>query len=400
MPRKAKPKIKTEEYEELVLRDSDYAVMGSANPRLYRNIAIGFLSSIVILGIFALFFISGQASIVLVTRSQTLSLNNIISVASQPVGANSLTGIVTATEVTGEQDFLPTAEKGAPAKAFGKVTIFNKTRTNQILVATTRLLSPDQVLFRLKKRVVVPAAGQVEAEIEADQPGLAGEIPPSHFIIPGLREAQQANIYAESTAPLIGGERKIVSLGEADLEGAKKTLTDLLFKDAQSKLKAIVQATSTAYDSAEFAVDSTDLSADKPLGATVDKFKVSGKIKVVGVFFKEADLRQYLLTGLKTGLAGGDHVDQASPVPNVKLENYDLSSGIANLRASQEIMAKLNLQDLVDKNKIAGLTVEDATKHFQSFSSVSRVSIKLQPFWINKIPKDSNQIEISVISEN
>lgn len=89
--------------------------------------------------------------------------------------------------------------------ATGKVTLTNETDITQTFVATTRLLSADGVLFRLKDATTVPTKGQTEAEVYADVAGVEGEIAPTKFTIPGLSADLQTVIYAESTEKMSGG---------------------------------------------------------------------------------------------------------------------------------------------------------------------------------------------------
>ena len=92
-----------------------------------------------------------------------------------------------------------------PAKAHGIVTIQNDSLTEQQLVATTRLLSPEGVLFRITGGVTVPAKGTVSVEVRADKEGKEGEIEATAFTIPGLPQARQKEVYAKSAEKMVGG---------------------------------------------------------------------------------------------------------------------------------------------------------------------------------------------------
>lgn len=85
--------------------------------------------------------------------------------------------------------------------AEGRVTIYNETPSNQVLIKNTRLLTPDEKLFRLKDRVLIPAFGEIETDIYSDEAGEVGLIDPTGFIIPGLSEDLQKNIYANNSEP-------------------------------------------------------------------------------------------------------------------------------------------------------------------------------------------------------
>jgi len=89
--------------------------------------------------------------------------------------------------------------------AIGKVTLTNETDTTQTFVATTRLLSAEGILFRLKNATTIPSKGQAEAEVYADVAGIGGEIAPTKFTVPGLSADLQTVIYAESAEAMTEG---------------------------------------------------------------------------------------------------------------------------------------------------------------------------------------------------
>lgn len=112
------------------------------------------------------------------------------------------------TEITVERTVSGSYEHEATAVdgiAEGTFELVNETGNAQVLVATTRLLSEDGVLFRLKDRVSVPAGGRITATAAADQPGASGNVGPGRFTIPGLSTAQQSVIYAELKEEAVGG---------------------------------------------------------------------------------------------------------------------------------------------------------------------------------------------------
>ncbi len=114
-----------------------------------------------------------------------------------------------------------------PGYAKGEVEIVNESGNAQTLVATTRFLSADGVVFRLDARVVVPARGRVKAAFTADQAGPQGDVPAGRFTIPGLPAATQQVVYGLTSAPTSGG---------LTYEGAPFTEDDL------ASLRGLVEA--------------------------------------------------------------------------------------------------------------------------------------------------------------
>src|SRR3989338_2595118 len=81
------------------------------------------------------------------------------------------------------QSFTPTGTSSKTVEdiSTGTVKIYNNLSFAQALVATTRLLSQEGVLFRLKSAVTIPAGGSVDAPVYADLPGVSGDIKPTRF---------------------------------------------------------------------------------------------------------------------------------------------------------------------------------------------------------------------------
>ncbi|MBD3330237.1 hypothetical protein GF354_01755, partial [Candidatus Peregrinibacteria bacterium] len=114
--------------------------------------------------------------------------------------------------------------------ASGKITIINTTPNTWPLIARTRFQTNEGIVFRIKEGVTVPAAtstgpGKLEAYVIADITdengevvGERGNIGPSKFFLPGLREDSRSKIYAESTEPMTGGITDYVTyVSEEDL---------------------------------------------------------------------------------------------------------------------------------------------------------------------------------------
>ncbi len=101
-------------------------------------------------------------------------------------------------------------------KASGIVIFFNGfSSAPQKLVASTRIQSPEGLIFRIKKDIIIPGSeiirdkivpGQVEAEVVADEQGSKYNIGLAEFQVPGFRGTPRFDsIYARSLAPFTGG---------------------------------------------------------------------------------------------------------------------------------------------------------------------------------------------------
>lgn len=365
-------------------------------PHFYRTIAVSFLALAVVLAISVFFFTGGRAKIDLILKARTIKVDQLVTVFSEVNTANQIAGWVGEATVKGERVFNVSSGKEALAVAIGKVTLYNKSSANQSLVATTRLQTKEGVLCRLTHSVLVPAGGQVAAEMYADKPGPEFELPPSGFIIPGLPEAKQKLVYAESQIKMTGGTKKISALTEDDIKSANEELTASLSLQGQEELKKQVGATST-FTGKLFTVNIVNVKADKKVGEETMDFKVSGEVKVSGVFYDPAEVNRILIKGLQAAL-GEDEALVGDPLaPVVQISKVTPASGVAELRLTQEAFALVDYAvDLLDKSKILGKKVDEARSYLSALPWVEKIDISVTPSWVKKIPKEMDKVEIKI----
>ncbi|MCX6779560.1 MAG: hypothetical protein NT034_00035, partial [Candidatus Magasanikbacteria bacterium] len=188
----------------------------------YRTIALSFLVlTVVLLGVVVL-ITSKKATITIMAKEDTRSVNMNVKLSAISDGKDSIAGTVSSTVVNFSQKYFPTGSKTIEGTAGGEVTLFNKTAEPQTLVKTTRLLTPGGVLFRLSDKVTVPANGEIKAQVYADKSGKDNNVGPSTFTIPGLDTAKQKLIYAQSTVAMDNAVRQVGILTDADVQAAQK----------------------------------------------------------------------------------------------------------------------------------------------------------------------------------
>ncbi|MFA6604219.1 MAG: hypothetical protein WCT10_05305, partial [Patescibacteria group bacterium] len=163
------------------------AAIAAAHVNLYRRIATVFVVlTIGTIGL-ALYVIFARATVVILSRQEPVKSEFIVDVAREPAPGDVAGDVLEATE-TLTQSFPSTSLVKMDAHATAFVRISSSLGRAQTLVATTRLLTPAGVLFRIKKTVLVPAQGSVEVEAYADAAGLGGEV--GHAGSPARRKAE------------------------------------------------------------------------------------------------------------------------------------------------------------------------------------------------------------------
>lgn len=377
--------------------------MALSSAAIYKKIGFSFIALAVILVIAIVYFSFSEATIIITPAPEKISVEFLARIISEADLADyqgetpAVAGGVYEKTVRGRQTFEVTSDQEVEAQAVGRVTIINNYGKAQSLVATTRLLTPDGLLFRLSKRVDAPAGGKVEVEVYADQPGKQGEIGPTKFTVPGLWEGLQDKIYAESYEPMTGGLKKTAAVTQADFDRAVKELSDNLFGEALAAIK------NDFGDDLEINPENTirEVGGQKfsaQIGDQTGEFTAEITLRVVAVM---ADRQALLLLAedkLKADAPADKELGGIDPRSfRYSVERYDLDNKMAEVNVYLAGGVALREDSLLlDKDKLAGLTKEEAEQYFAGLAEIAKAEIKFSPFWVDKIPDLQDHIKINI----
>ena len=326
------------------------------------------------------------------TKSATIDITDSVLVGDTD-SFGSIKGVVETVEVELEQSFTPTESEKQISVATGFVTLYNNSGSAQPLIATTRLLTADGVLFRLKDKVVAPANGTVEAEVYADVEGESGNIGPSEFTIPGLNEAKQKEIYATSVKKMEGGIRNVGILGKSDMKKAQEAVLLVLEQEGTKQL----QAKNSSLRGVFKLIDS-EVNSNAEVGDEVSEFILTGKAKVLGVFYKAEDLQSLAEKSLaRKAIDDAETVQLSNEEITVMVEDYNLTKGTATLQLFYSGISKLNPESKqLEKGMFFGKSKDEVRRYLLKLDHVRSVDIKLTPAWIRTVPHVGEHIEIIV----
>jgi hypothetical protein len=366
--------------------------------RLYRRIALSFIIlTLILLGVVLATTVS-RATVTVVAKEVPVRASVKANLAADTKTSETVRGAIIASTVEGSSVAKP-AGKGTTqnAPATGTVLLVNKRSAAQTLVATTRLLSKDGVLFRLKDRVVIPANGELkDVAVYADQAGPSGEIGPTNFTIPGLNEAAQRQVYAFSEKPMTGGVTSIRAVTQGDIDAAVTALKDSLAKQAQDSLTATMKDKGLSGVSSNTVEISRTVSAKA--GDAVDSFTVSLKLTVNAVLYDKEKFKNLGEAGLKANvptdldLRGSDE-DTVTPIVDVA----DVKAQTATLSGTFTGTGVMNAQSsILAKDRLVGLDAGTVASYLKSFDSVQDASVSFSPFWVRHVPRNQDHIEIIV----
>jgi hypothetical protein len=304
---------------------------------------------------------------------------------------------------------LPTSgTKDVGEKAKGTITITNETGTDQPLVATTRFVSANNLVFRSTAAVTIPKAyldpggnkinGSATASVVADATGEAYNIGPSNFTIPGLAAAVQSKIYGRNGAAMSGGStRKIKIVSETDIQNAQTQLMNELI--VSGKEEALSKTNKDENISLEGSAGGIVISgsANPAVGAEAETFKYNLKATINVIVVKKSDYYNILTSKIDNEIAKDKELlpGELEKTTESKVTNLDIANGkmVIASHVVAPIVAKMDLNAM--KNNIKGKSVTNAISYLKAFEEIYDAQISLWPFFARKIPITSKRIYIN-----
>jgi hypothetical protein len=410
---------------------------------VYRKIAYTFigLTVVVILGV--LWLTSVRADVSVKLRHDSVHLDGVVEVARTPQSGQ-IPGRVVKGTYTKTREFSVLGEAGQPANpvvtntptpvvttptpapvddssiiARGTVRIINKYSKKQTLIRTTRLLTPDNQLYRIDATVIVPPGGEVSVAAYSDKPGSAYVLTqPTKFTIPGLFVDLQTFIYAQSDAPFTGVPKSAAAPAPApaptpvvttttkpksgqavtqdDIDRAEKSLTDEVLNEAMKDLAS--QVDNSANMDVVYVVNVVNKSNNATVGQVTDSFLSSIKLDVTAVYYSKDDMSALVRSKLKDRVPDGrEFLPFTGGAITYALESADPKAEVATIRVTADADYRLSpTSPLLQKSVIAGKSADEAKTLLSSIDGVESVNITLHPSWISGLPALKDRINLDI----
>ncbi|MCX6743043.1 MAG: hypothetical protein NT116_02285 [Candidatus Parcubacteria bacterium] len=366
------------------------------NPPLsiYKKIALTFIILAVILIGVIFYFTLSYAYITIYPKQEQVKTDFNFVIVEDEKGVNPLTGIFAGKIVDqtfeGEKLLLTTGTKQLAGDIVGKVKITNGLSKNQTLVATTRLLSPDGTLYRLKNKVDVLANGALEAEVYADDSSKPLAKAGTKFTIPGLSETLQKIVFAESLQDFVTSGQSVKAVSQEELD---KALADYAEELSQQAVKE--------EDSGKIKVLNKEIIAktfDVKPGDEVLNYHLKLKLKVSGVIFDDKDVKVFAQESLASQISA-DKQSVASNSDSLvyEVEKVDLNNKLAQLKSSINGAAIISLNSpILERDKLVKLSFDEIKAYLENFEQIERVDITFFPSWVKKVPYFQDHIIIEI----
>lgn len=374
----------------------------------YKKIALNFISlAIVLLGLIV-YFIFYKVEILVIPVNESIGVDFLIEVRDEDSKLKTTDDIVDGdieeVEVDGEKEFKTSGEKEVSSDDIGSVFIINEENFDQQLVVKTRLLTSDNVLFRIKKGVIVPANGEIEVGVYADDENFSGIIEPTKLTIPGLSSRWQKTIYAENRQNL-GGTKKISVLTQEDINIAREEFSDELYKQTKDEFysrnknkigfKLVGKVPKIKRVEEKKVLDSR---VDTEVGDEVESFKIYLKVGVVEVSFDEQEIRGLAEQKLIESIPDDKKfigLDKNSF--NYVLDDFNSEKSRAQIKVY--VSGDMVISDdsrVLDINDIAGRSIDDVMDTLERSPAIESVKIKTPFNLLKTIPKQKTKIRIAI----
>lgn len=319
---------------------------------------------------------SHKATILVTPTQSDITLDWHVSVAKPDIAEASNATDIIGGEIVHANIFQSEPSAQNPdQKSSGTVTVFNGNSRDQILVATTRFLSENNVLFRIPRQINIPAGGSIETTVIADKPGPQGDIGPTTFSVPGLSQAMQELIYATSSQPFSGGT-------PTNMESY------IVVENPDNWLEPTAEYLQNAVSEPLIVMKDALYKTDSGSGAIA-----------YGLGIDPAMIRHKAQRMIRTSLPAGYALDDTSIQWSIQGVSYKPEESSATVTFALSAHTTLDTEALnVEWNNIENKSIEDAIRYIGSIPGIQSVSIEMQPSWRDIMPPHKKNIAIMVAS--
>lgn len=368
---------------------------------VYKRIAVSFIIFTTALLALIIYFSIGKAVISIEPAAVRTEVEILIPIQpdinprpGEPILAGDMQSMI----IEGSEIARAAEYTEVPAKAQGIVTIINDSGQDQPLVATTRLLSPNNILFRIKRGVAVPAHGQVQVEAQADKEGKEGNIEPTTFTIPGLSQVRQKEVYAKTDSPITGGTISALTLTPENIQKTKEKLDETIrtafFEEINSEEEGII------YHESTLKLETMEESEEDASSAMTDEEQWAGKIfrkkaRASAARYNEQKLFDLLRERIGRSLPQNHKLYQLD-YSKLKIEIIEHNEdGTGLLKASIAAWTVLDSENqILDPEKFISLPPDKIRSTLEGLPGIEKVKIRLFPIWTKRTPPFKENIEI------
>lgn len=363
----------------------------------YRKFAFRFFLLVVALLVVVGYFSFSSLAIEIIPNREIISdsISLEISTSESATSTSSVTqllnGQVRSQDIEVEKEYSSSGEEILGEEVIGKVKLINNYTKAQPLVATTRLLTGDNKLFRLKDGVTIPAGQSVEVEVYADTPSSSMAVGPTRFTIPGLWVGLQDKIYGQSETNFEYRHKVNNFIKQADLDYAYSDIRTLIANKAAS-----IDLGNNAILSLDNA--NTIIETDAKSGDETANFTVKAKNRVAIISF-DKEMVEKMVEAKLAYVVPDDKEIKGFDTNSITytIESYDTESQTARIKVSfQATVAIKEDANVLDKTKLVNLSESQIDQYLKGIPAISSFTLDFRPDFIKKSPSLADRIKVRI----
>lgn len=363
-------------------------------------------------------FVLPKATVTLVTDSSDITTNE--SVTLDP-GADELDldnrvlpAKIATKQQTATQQVMTSGKKNNGEKASGEVKIINCSSGDSVTIPAGTGLSADGKTYITQSSLTLPVGAKGckdfpgvtsdTVKVIAQSPGADYNIEPTTFAVANSADDSYdpSNLSAKSEDPMTGGTDNIVRVvSQSDIDTAKQKLTASSTSSVKSDLVSELKA--DGYMAVQNSVQSGDVTVtpSAQVGDVADTVTVTSSQTFTMYGVKQSDVRDLIMDNAKGKI---DTRKQKVLSDGAAQATFDITSpashGALQATLSATTLAGPEIHEDQLKSQIAGKKTNDVRTIATATPGITDVSVNYSPFWVSKVPKNTDKITIVIKKAN
>lgn len=369
--------------------------------RNHNSVYVKIVTFFLLLTVAAIFvilhFALSKATIKIYSNIENLEKKVLVEMRSENdpnVSADAILGKIVKTEFELSATASSSYEVVPSDKAGGYVVIYNNYSKDQPLVKTTRLLTPDNKLYRIQEDVNVLAGESVEVWAEADQTGEEFTIDAvEKMTIPGLWEGLQDTIYAAAPNGMKPQGIPTYVVTDEDIKILDQQMEEVAKEKVLEELNDSLSNNLQLSENKLF-IDFSNIETT-PIGTNSEEVFSKKNIEAKALLFSDDDLKFKAQEKFIKELGGEQSLVEFNEDSfEYEVVEFDLEDSQAILEVNLMATVNTKAENLdIQKEDLAGLD-EQGVKDYLRKLNVDKVEVEFFPFWIKTVPNIKDHIII------
>ncbi len=365
------------------------------------------LSGLVILltALFILGSLLHRAELSIIPKEETVEIVNVLTATNDGEEGSVAFARVSPFEVTESLFIQGSVEENVQTKASGKITVKNTTASQQRFIPRTRFETPDGLVYRTPRSVVIPAGGETEITVTADIPGAEYNSESGlTFTLPGLKGTAGFDSFSAVQSGVIdGGFSGVITTATKDeLAAGQKELESRLKEKMKTDLASRI---TTGYMTADDFMNISNISFSEKPDEQKGGINVIAQGTIEAVMFNRQEFDNFVASSVLKDYTPGQSVtiqNLDKLKMNIATENFDLQEDnefdftLESLGTTGTSFV-WNVDKEAVKEAVAGKSESAVTQGLiAELSGTQSVEVQVSPFWKSKIPQKVTRIEVQV----